>query len=130
MKHWIGLLVFQIMVGANAGIVFSHLPRGWAGLVAGTGFVIFGALALYMFWTRSVRLRSFNIFVAGFFLVGLSLPMALARILTPFDRPVAEVFGVPLQLLHQPSLYVFWALFLMICLQIGFSFAQKQKSQG
>ena len=34
--------------------------------------------------------------MAGVFLVGLSLPMALARILTPFDRPVTTVMGLPL----------------------------------
>ena len=130
MKHWVLLLVLQILVGASAGIVFSHLPRGWAGLVAGTGFLIFGAVALWLFWTRSVKFRLFNIFVSGFFLIGLSLPMALARILTPFDRPVAEVFGVPLNLLHQPSLYVFWALFLMILLQIGYPLMNKLQEKG
>ena len=127
MRSWIVFLVFQLFIGWNAGFVFSQLPMGWAGLVAGTGFVAYGAIALWMFWTRSEVLRPLNIFVAGFFLVGLAVPMALARIQTPFDQKVTEVMGAPLALFHGPSLYVYGALFLMGLLQLGFVVAARHK---
>ena len=127
MRAWIFLLVFQVLVGANAGIVFSHLPRGVAGLVAGTGFFVFGSIALWMFWKRSIRFQFLNVFVAGFFLVGLSLPMLLGRLMTPFDRPVTDVFGLPLQSLHEPSLYVYKAILALVVVQVGLAFLAKKK---
>lgn len=118
MKKWIWLFVCEILVGANAAVVFRFFERPLAGLIAGTAFTTLGALATWFFYKYAKKNRVLSVSVSAVYLFGISLPLWLTRIFTPCDQKVEGVMGISLGVFHRGSEIVFLMLIVLTVIQI------------
>jgi len=126
MMKWWGLLGFDFLAAANAALVFKYFDRPTAGFLAGTVFFILGLLAFFLVVKFARSMRTLSVLLAAVFLFGLSGPLFVARLLTPFGQSVDRVFGLPLEPFHAGSTLGFWSLVAITILQVWGTRAQKQ----
>ncbi len=128
MRYWLGLLIFEFISGALAGIIFQSLDRNIAGYIAGSLFFAVGILALYLSRCHSVQFRLFNIIISGVYFFGFSGPLWGTRLFTPSTQPVVSVLGVPMQDFHVYSVQAYRVLMVMTVMQIIFIWLKNRKS--
>lgn len=128
-RSYFGFLVFEILVGLNAGITFSLLEsRYQAALWTGGWFLILGLSLIYWTARQAAPKKNPLLWLSVIHTFLFSLPILATRALTVSNEPLQTILGFPAPAFHKAASYCFFALIVVTAYQL-FSQVQRLKAK-
>jgi hypothetical protein len=97
------VLILEILVGINAGLSFNFFERFTAALWAGSCFLALGVFILTYLFHWNFKTKSLLFWVAIVHTFVFSVPLLVARAITPAEQNVPQVLMIPMVHFHKAS---------------------------
>lgn len=117
-NQWMILLLFQLFATVNAGVVFQVFTKPVAAYVAGLVFVLVGFYSVYRYLKAKDVFSRLGLAIASIHTLG-AVVLFIKRLITPMQaQSVDTVLGIPINIYHKGSTYVFFALMLVTLVMV------------